>query len=182
VDGSEARRVAAITGGGLGDWLPDNQRVLVSERDSGDRESFVATLNVDDGTQTTVLAAPNLRGAQVSPQGGYLIYQIAFSGDAAQDGLWVLPLTGGTPVKLPLFGAYRWRSDDRLLVIPLEPDAPAMRVVEVDAATGATRNLTDPAVTPLRIIGGDWALAPDGRRIVYVSADDRNLWLLELND
>ncbi len=180
VDGSGARSVTSVVGGGLGDWLPDGQRVLVSGRDSGDRLSFVATLNVDDGSLVTVIEAPNIRGAQVSPGGGWLSYQIAFSGDAAQDGLWVMPLKGGTPLRLEVFGAYRWRAEGRVLLIPLEPGAPAQRLVEIDAATGTARPLTDPAVTPLRIAGGDWALAPDGRRMVYVSADDHNLWLLEL--
>jgi hypothetical protein len=182
VDGSDARQVATISGGGLGDWLPDGRRVLISGRDSGDRVSFIATLDVDDGTQTTLIEAPNLRGAQVSPAGGWLIYQIAFSGDTAQDGLWVLPVAGGPAVKLPVFGAYRWRSDDTLVVLPLEPDAPAMRLVEVSAVSGAVRPLTDSTITPLHIAGGDWALSPDGRRMVYVAADDHNLWLLELND
>jgi len=180
VDGSAARSVATLSGGGLGDWLPDGQRVLVSGRDSGDRVGFAGTLNVDDGSLVTVVAAPNLRGAQVSPGGGWLAYQVAFSGDAAQDGLWVLPLTGGAPLRLVLFGAYRWRSEGQLLVIPLEPGTTAMRLVQVDASTGAARDLTDLAITRLHIVGGDWALAPDGRRIVYVSADDHNLWLLEL--
>jgi hypothetical protein len=68
-----------------------------------------------------------------------------------------------------------------LLVIPVEWDSTAgFRVVEIDAATGTQRPLTDPAVTPLPIGGGDWALSPDGRRIVFVSSEDRNLWLLEL--
>jgi hypothetical protein len=53
-------------------------------------------------------------------------------------------------------------------------------LLEVDAAAGAARALTDPAVTPLRIAGGDWALSPDGQRLAFVSAEDRNIWILEL--
>jgi hypothetical protein len=32
----------------------------------------------------------------------------------------------------------------------------------------------------LPIAGGDWALSPDGTRLVFVSALDHNLWVLEL--
>ena len=67
-----------------------------------------------------------------------------------------------------------------MIVIPLELGAQANRVVRVDAATGDERALTNPTTTPLRILGGDWALAPDGRRIAFVSRDDRNIWLIEL--
>ena len=182
VDGGAARAVANLAGGGLGDWLPDGVHVLVSGRDSGDRVGFIATLNVADGTLATIIEAPNLRGAQASPGGGWLIYQIAFSGEPVRDGLWVIPVAGGEPRKLDLYGAYRWRSEGRLLLIPLEPGAPAQRLVEIDAATGLSRPLTDPAVTPLRIAGGDWALSPDGTHIVFVAAADHNLWLLELPD
>jgi hypothetical protein len=183
VDGSEARVVATLRGGGLGDWLPDGQRMLVSYRDEDDRHSTYALLDLADGALTPLIEAPQLRGALLSPQAGWLAYQVTFSGDPAADGLWLLPLAdGGAPRRLDLYGAYRWRGEGRLLVIPLEPGAPAQRLVEVEAGTGESRDLTDPAVTPLRIAGGDWALAPDGQAIAYVSADDRNIWILELDD
>jgi hypothetical protein len=51
--------------------------------------------------------------------------------------------------------------------------------VEIDAATGKVRALTDPAVTSFRAAGGDWPVSPDGQRIVFVSAADHNLWVLE---
>jgi hypothetical protein len=83
-------------------------------------------------------------------------------------------------MRLDLFGGYRWRSRDRLLVIPLELGAGGQRFVEVDVTTGAARALTDPTLTPLHIEGGDWALSPDGERVVFVSAEDHNLWVIDL--
>jgi hypothetical protein len=50
----------------------------------------------------------------------------------------------------------------------------------VAAGDGAARALTDPRFIPFRIAAGDWALSPDGNRIAFVSAADRNLWLIEL--
>jgi hypothetical protein len=181
-DGSEPRQLITLPGGGLVDWMPDGQRLLISGRDPGDRESFYAVYDPAQGAYTLLFEAPTLRGALLSPAGGWLAYQVTFSGDPAQDGIWVLPLAGGDPRRLEVYGAYRWRDDDTLLVLPLEPGAGGQRVLAVEAATGAMRALTDPAVTPLRIAGGDWALAPDGRRIVFVSADDRAIWVLELHE
>jgi Tol biopolymer transport system component len=67
------------------------------------------------------------------------------------------------------------------LVIPARASADrAFEILEVDAATGQIRKLTDAAITPLQILNGDWRVSPDGRYIVYVNSMDRNLWLLEL--
>ncbi|MBL8056173.1 MAG: hypothetical protein JNK29_05710, partial [Anaerolineales bacterium] len=64
--------------------------------------------------------------------------------------------------------------------VPLEATGGSHRLVEIDTAAGTQTALTDPRVTPFRIAAGDWALAPDGRRLVFVNAADDNLWLLEL--
>jgi len=50
----------------------------------------------------------------------------------------------------------------------------------VEAASGASRRLTDAATTPLQILNGDWRVSLDGRYIVYVNSADRNVWLLTL--
>jgi Tol biopolymer transport system component len=46
--------------------------------------------------------------------------------------------------------------------------------------SGASRPLTDPTVTSLKIANNDWAVSPDGRYVVFVNAADHNLWLLDL--
>ncbi len=187
VDGQEARLVASLTGGGLSGWFPDSARLLVSGRSAAaaagtnDNSQILAALTIVDGSTQTIVQAVGLRGGVLSPQGGWLVYTVSFSGDPAADGLWVARTDGSAPLRLSLFGAYRWRSEGALAVIPLEPGAEAQRLVAVDAATGEQHALTDPAVTPLHIAGGDWALNPDGRQVAYVSAEDHNIWVLELN-
>ena len=180
VDGGAARVVAQLIGGGLTDWFPNSRELLVTGRASRDSEPVLAVLDVDSGQLRELVRAVNLRGVTLSPDGGWLAYQVAFSGDPAQDGLWVLSLAEGEAHRLPLFGAYRWRAEGRLLMVPLEPERPSHRLVDVDAASGQATALTDPAVTAFRIAAGDWALSPDGQRVVYVSAADHNLWLIEL--
>jgi Tol biopolymer transport system component len=182
VDGSEARTVLTVAGGGLVDWLPDGQRLLISGRDESDRQDYYAVYDLGSDTLTPLISAAELRGASLSPTGEWLAYLVTFSGDTAADGLWIVPLAGGEPRRLDLFGAYRWRGAGELLVIPLEPGASAQRVMVVEAGTGAARALTDPAITPMRIAGGDWALSPDGQEIVFVATEDRNLWILELTE
>ena len=107
---------------------------------------------------------------------------MAFSGDPAQDGLWLIRTDGSSARRLDVFGAYAWRSEGRLLLIPIDLTTPVHRLLEVDAAGGTTRPLTDPAVTPLKIDGGNWALSPDGNRFAFVAEEDRNIWVLELQE
>lgn len=181
VDGSEPRRVARLLGGGFSGWLPDSARLLVSGRDAvGDQQWFLAVLTLADGSLTTIVRGPRLRGGNLSPDGTWAAFQLQFSGDATQDGLWVARTDGSEARRLDIFGAYRWRDAGHLLVVPLELNAGGQRFVEVDAATGTERPLTDPALTPIHIANGDWALSPDGARVVFVNAADRNLWVLEL--
>lgn len=136
VDGSEARRAAQLIGGGVSGWFPNGARLLVSGRESYDADPFLAALDVDDGSVIPIARGARLRGGAFSPEGGWVAYQITFSGDAAQDGPWVARTDGSQARRLDVYGAYRWRAEGRLLVIPLEMDAPAQRILEMDAATG----------------------------------------------
>ncbi|WP_376792712.1 TolB family protein [Thermoflexus sp.] len=180
VDGREARPALQLLGGGFAGWLPDGRQVLVITREAPGLDPLLAVVDLQEGSLRPIARGERLRGVQISPKGGWVAYQSLFSADPAQSGLWVVRADGTGSRRLPVFGAYRWRAEGRLLVVPMEPGAPSHRVLEVEAATGAIRSLTDPVTLPFRIAGGDWALSPDGRRIVFVSAEDHNLWVLEL--
>lgn len=181
-DGSQARRLVRLSGGGVSDWFPGGDRLLVSHRERPGAESVLSVLRLEDGSTVELARAPRIRNALVSPAGGWVAYQVTFSGDAQLDGMWVVSAEGGERRRLEVFGAYRWRGEGRLLVIPLEAD-PATgshRVVEVEAASGRVFELTQPAQLPFRIAAGDWSVSPDGERIAFVSAADRGIWILEL--
>ena len=178
VDGSGARKVVDLVGGGLNTWFPDSRRLLVTAR--ADDQSQIEILNLVDGSQNVIAKAPRFQGMVLSPAGNWVAYTVAFSGDPGQDGLYVLSTNGQVGSRLDTFGAYAWKSEGRLLLIPLEPNSPSNRVLVVHANTGFTVPLTDPVLTPFQIAAGNWALSPDGRRLAYVSAADHNLWVLDL--
>jgi Tol biopolymer transport system component len=180
VTGENSRPVTRLVGGALLGWFPDSARLLAAGRETVEGEPALFLVDVATGAVGSLVRIENVRGTLISPGGGWIAYQIAFTGDPARDGFWVTSVADAQTRKLPVFGAYRWRSEGRLLVVPLELGAPSHRVVEVDAATGEMRALTDPVVTSFKIAGGEWALSPDGGRLVFVSAADHNLWLLEL--
>lgn len=184
-DGSQARSVYEATGGGFAGWFPDG-RLLVSSREGGsDLGQVLWALSLGEdglGTTTELGRGGRLREISISPDGRWLAYMSSFSPDPNEDGLWLVDTQSGGGDRLEVFGAYQWRDASHLLVVPLDYGQPSHRMVQVDAASGEVQTLTDPAVTPFKISAGDWAVSPDGDKVVFVSADDGNLWLLNLLD
>ncbi len=184
VDGRRARLVATRFGGGPLGWLPDSRRLLVGGRASrSDPSPTLAILDVDAGAVRPLVAVERLRGAAISPDGRMLAYFVAQARDAAQNGVFLLDLTHPSPVpqRLNFFGAYRWRDAGRLLYIPLRPGAPGDELWQLDVATGRSERLiAADAGSPFKIANGDWDVARDGAKIVFLSARDRNLWLVTL--
>jgi Tol biopolymer transport system component len=180
VDGSDAVQVAQVVGGGLAGWFPDSQRLLITRRAEAGNDIELVVLDPATGEQQLIASAPRLRGISLSPQGEWLAYQVSFSGDANLDGQWVVRSDGTGARRLDRFGAYTWRKEGRLLLIPLEPGSASNRLLEVDATTGQARELIDIGQTPLRIAESNWSLSPDGSRLAFVAAEDHNIWLLDL--
>lgn len=182
LNGSSPYQVAHLLGGGLNTWFPDSQRLLVTNRDFAGADPQLTILNIVDGSLTPLVQAFNLRGVSLSPQGGWIVYQIAFSGDPTRDGLWIISSDGTQNTRLDVFGSYRWRSETQLLIVPLNTTnvSASQQLLQFDITTSTLQPVTHPDVTPFRIANGDWIVSPNGSQVVFLSADDRNLWLLQL--
>ena len=192
-DGSQARRLDAPTGGSFSAWFPDG-RMLISARldepQSGlilwalaPQEESAAASEPQAHKLLEITTDGRLRGFSLSPDGRWLVYMLTFASDPAQNGLWLADLQNpesSAARRLEVFGAYQWRDAGRLLVIPQEPGAPAQRLLQIEAVSGAVSALTEPGILSFKIANGDWRVSPDGRHIVYVSAVDHNLWLITL--
>lgn len=181
IDGTGSRSVANLLRGGLSGWFPDGKRMLVSSRpDPKSQAIALSVLDLADGSLTEVVRAERLRGGSVSPDGRWILYSIAFHPDPALNGQWLVRTDGSERRKLDFYAATQWRGHSRFIYIPLDPTMTWHTLYEYDAETGISRRLTDPAVTPFKITNGDWVLSPDGAKVIFVSAQDRNLWLLTL--
>lgn len=192
LDGSNAQQIATLPRGGLSGWI-DNETLLISRRDSQQaREQTLAAYSLADGSLVELARAERLRGQVLSPSGGWLVYYLTFEADPAKNGLWVVSTDGRQSIQLAdnLFGSYQWRpcaercapEDDRLIVVPLVPDAPLHWLVELAPTSGEVHQLTDPAVTPFKIANGDWRISPDGRYVAFVESSDRNIWVVALGE
>jgi Tol biopolymer transport system component len=172
--------VIRLYGGGFSGWFPDG-RLLVSGRlDPAEETQAYLVVPLSGGAPVELARGERLRGALISPQGTWLVYLVTFSDRPGENGLWLANTTTGEKRRLDIFGAYRWRDDGRLLVVPLDLTQPVHRLLQVEAASGVSRPLTDPQLEPFKIANGDWSVSPQGRAIAFVSAADNNIWLIEL--
>jgi Tol biopolymer transport system component len=184
-NGSDVRQVFTTTGGGFGGWL-DDHRLLVSGRiDGAGSEMVYWALNLDDsqGEEYELLElgrGGRLREAKISPDGHWLAYLVTFSQDPNRDGIWLVDTHSGDRRHLDVFGGYNWRDGEKLLVVPMDLSQPVHRLIQVQASNGQVEPITDPESTPFKIANGDWRVSPDGNTIAFLSAEDGNIWLLEL--
>ncbi|RPI83851.1 MAG: hypothetical protein EHM41_14915 [Chloroflexi bacterium] len=184
-DGTEARVICEVTGGGFAGWTPD-ARMVITGRENGTtvvwltKEGNGELEEVCDGNIFEMVRAERLRGVSLSPGGSWLAYQVTFSSSPEANGMWVVNTSTLERRKLPVFGAFRWRDDDSLLVVPLELGQEWHLLVQVEASTGEAINLTTPGVTNFKIAKGDWSVSPDGRYVAFVSAVDMNVWVMAL--
>src|SRR5690606_41561204 len=124
-----------------------------------------------------------IRGAQASPGGAWVAYAITFDPeDASKNGLWVVRPDGTDRQEVEMIGGVQWRDASRLLIIPLEMNAPSHRVVQFDAETGEFAELTDPAETPFRLRASDWRVPPTREQTVLDSAEAGAIWSLRRPD
>ncbi|MEW5959678.1 MAG: peptidoglycan DD-metalloendopeptidase family protein [Chloroflexota bacterium] len=184
VDGSDARillrsrRIDPVA------WLPEGE-LLLAQRIPGGSDEQLFKLSIATGSQTELLQVPRMRGLALSPDRRYLVYYVSLQAETGKNGTWLLDLQHPQqePQKLPFFGTYRWRDNERLIYVPFDPGAIEHNFYEYDILTGQTQSLF-PSGTKLTIANNDWRVSPDGSKIVLVAAQGAELdgiWVLELD-
>jgi hypothetical protein len=179
-NGSNAREVVSIMGGEFVGWVNGEGEILVTGRLAPYGPSGIWRILLENGAGQLLLETDRIRSPLLSPDGDWLAFTVAFDTQKERNGLWVIRTDGSFSTKLELFGAYRWRREGELLVIPLDLEQPGPALWQVDIDNGRSWRLIDPLQTSLQIASNDWQPSPDGDKIVFRSAVDQNLWVLEL--
>ena len=184
-DGSHAREVATVYGGGFAGWFPDGRLLATGRMKPSEKGEAFWVITPEGGAYQEIARGADIRGWELSPEGDWLVYLIAFSEDPQENGLWLANTNSGERYLLPVFGAFHWRDATRLLVVPLDTRETFHRLLEVDVndiqqGNFGTHLLVTPANTRFKIANGDWSVSPDGGAIAFVSAQDHNIWLIEL--
>jgi hypothetical protein len=179
-DGTHAQEVAALYGWGFTDWFPDGRLLVHGRTEYGEEFNAYWIASPEDGSLTELVRGFRLSYGSVSPEGRWVAYHNVLDPRPEENGLWVIDTKTLDRKKLDVFGPFQWRSEGRLVVVPLDIDSALHRLTEIDIESGIATSLVDPEAAHLKIAGGDWALSPDGRWLAYVSAEDYNIWVLKL--
>jgi len=179
-NGTDAREVVTIMGGEFVGWVNGEGEILVTGRLAPHGPAGIWRILLENGAGQLLLEMDRVRSPLLSPDGDWLAFTVAFDTKQERNGLWVMRTDGSFSKKLDLFGAYRWRREGELLVIPLDLEQAGPALWQVDVISGKSWQLIDPLHTSWQIASNDWQPSPDGEKIVFRSAEDQNLWLLEL--
>jgi hypothetical protein len=179
-DGTGAQEVVTVNGGGFVGWVEDESAILVTGRLAPSTPAGIWRIAIENGAGQLLLEVNRPRSPLLSPNGEWVAFYVAFDSDPESNGLWVIRTDGTGLQKLDLFGAYRWRDDGVLLVIPMHLNASGPSLWQVDLLSGETVRLTDSDSSHIPIANNDWQPSPDGTRIVFLSSEDRNLWVISL--
>ena len=183
VDGSEAQQVFAGTRAGFGGWFPDGRMLVSGLVGDGSQEQALWILTPGGQEEMVELARGNrLREIRISPGGEWIAYLVTFSADPTKDGFWLVNTITGVQRRLEVFGGYQWGDEQNLIDVPLDIGQPKNQLLQVEASTGQVNVLTEPGTTPFKIANGDWRVSPGGDEIIFVSADDNNIWVIEQPD
>jgi Tol biopolymer transport system component len=181
VDGSQAQQVFAGVRAGLAGWFPDGRMLVSGLVGDGSKNQVLWVLTPGgQGDMLELVRGNRLREVRISPNGEWVAFLVTFSDDPALDGLWLVNAGTGEQRRLEVFGGFQWRDEQNLIVIPLDLEQPVNQVLQVEAAAGHVQALTEPGATPFKIANGDWSISPGGGEIIFVSAEDGNIWVLEL--
>jgi hypothetical protein len=177
VDGTGRKQLFTQAGGSV-NWL-DDDRLLTSVRKPNSLTSGLAIYTLSTGKSDPLLTADNLRGVAIAPGGGHLLYYLNMQTDPANAGAYLLATqAGATPQKLPFFGSWRWRDDQTVIYIPFQPGKP-MTFIAYQITTGQSVSLS--IAQPIAIANDDWSISPEGRYLLFWSAQDTALWSVKLS-
>ncbi|MCJ7567266.1 MAG: hypothetical protein MUO58_06975 [Anaerolineales bacterium] len=180
VDGGAAHEVITVNGGQFIGWAAGEEAIIVFGRLAPYGPAGIWRVSTEDGAGRLLFEVEKPRSLLLSPAGGWLAFFVTFENQPDRNGLWIIGMDGSVKRHYSFIGAYRWRGEGQLLVIPQDLDAPGAYLWQIDIHEDIVWGLTDPRLDALPIASNDWQPSPDGSSIVFRSFEDHNLWVLTL--
>jgi Tol biopolymer transport system component len=160
-------------------WFPDSRRLLVFGWQPDSTRPGLWVAEVDTGVVRQIMVANYLSMPSVSPDTQWIAYLAGLQPDPADSGVWVVRPDGSDRRRLPVERAVQWAPDSQA-VLALMPTPGGKEIHRLDLATGSQTVLVSHGQLDFDVEADDWSVAPDGRHILYRSARDRALWVIQL--
>lgn len=176
INGDNPREIFAMAGADA-QWMNDDQ-ILISARNER-RETTLYTYTLSDASLVSLGQWREMRGLSVSPGGRYILFYLSWQDDPTENGIHMIDVQAPIPRKLDWFGAWRWRDNDTLYYIPFQPDQFYHMLRAIDLTSGEDTLLVSSNMAEFVIAEGHWEISADGLRVLFQSAIDRNLYILE---
>lgn len=163
-------------------WLPNGRRIVLSTRDAQGLNGGISVLDTETGAIRQIATGNFLESIAVAPDGSAIVYTAVLQPNSSNNGIWYVRPDGSGRRKLPLTGGYRWTPDSQeLAYIPASSDQPTDELRLYSLSNNTTRPLVTPAQARFLVASNDWDLAPDGRAILFRSATDGAIYVLEFS-
>jgi hypothetical protein len=176
--GQNARKVLEQPGGSAR-WL-DDARLLINTSLPENRETMLSVIDTRDDSVFTLGSWPWLRGLDIAPGGGRLMFYLARGADPEIAGTYTIETQFGAQAQhLDWFGGWRWRDAESVYYIPFEPTTDRQSLMYYHLTSDESRLLIDGTAQTFVVTGGDWSVSADGRHIIYLSAPDNTMWLID---
>lgn len=178
LSGNNGRLLREQRGGGAS-WI-DSTRILLNTPVENTRERIYEVWTLTDNSVYTLGRFDNIRNVSIAPGGSYMMYYLTFQEDSTQDGIYALPIEAGAlPQKMAWFGSWQWRDSQSVYLFPFDPNTDFFTLAYYELNTGRYETLVSPEDLLFTPLNGAWDVSADGRRIVFQSAFDQALYVLE---
>ncbi len=182
VSGENPRELTTVYGGGFAGWL-DDETILLAGRSAPEAiDLALYSFDISSGARVNLAVNQRIWSVNPAPGGEWVFYSVTLGTVTDQyDGLWIVSRDGETLYQLDVTAGTHWRDGTRLIFIPQVLDAASHEIWQFDTATGQAERLFDPADLPVRVSAANWAISPDGEKLVYLSARDDALYVISLS-
>jgi hypothetical protein len=172
-DGSNAKSLLTIAASSL-QWLHDSQHVIALARTPDGRKQGIWLVDTATGTNGVVVGGTFLQALRLSPDGARMTYLETFSGNSAEDGIWVTNTNGTDKHHLQEVGGYRWGdASSHLWFLKIAaPGGGNDTLVQVNTVDDSVVDRLDLGG---RVLNDQWEVSPDGSSIAYWNEADQNV-------
>lgn len=172
VDGSNAHPLLKLLTSSA-QWLADSRRLVLAGRTLDAGSPGVWIVDSDTGSYRVLVPARFVQAVQLSPDSTRVAYLVTFSGNPAQDGIWVAEIDSPKRWHLSDVGGFRWDDSQHLWLLQLAPASGGND--HLDLVNVETEKHQANVALDARVLNDQWQVSPDGRMVALWREEDHQV-------